>query len=159
MKLVTTTWFSPLLSKKLHGITLRPTWDTLILHKTAYFKHFEHFPAIEKFKKLNFDANHCEYVWNWSQQHDFHHCWAKNCMGYTLRHTWDTLILHKTANFKHFEQFPAIEKFKKLNFAANHCEYVWNWSQQHDFSPLLSKKLHVNTLRHTWDTVILLKTA
>ena len=30
--------------------------------KTAYFKHFEHFPAIEKFKKLNFAANHCEYV-------------------------------------------------------------------------------------------------
>ena len=30
--------------------------------KTTYFKHFEHFPAIEKFKKLNFPANHCEYV-------------------------------------------------------------------------------------------------
>ena len=34
----------------------------MILLKTAYFKHFEHFPAIEKFKKLNFAANHCEYV-------------------------------------------------------------------------------------------------
>ena len=31
-------------------------------HKTAYFKHFEHFTAIEKFKKLNFSANHCDYV-------------------------------------------------------------------------------------------------
>ena len=30
--------------------------------KTAYFKHFEHFPAIEKFKKTNFAANHFEYV-------------------------------------------------------------------------------------------------
>ena len=36
--------------------------------------HFEHFPDIEKLKKLNFTANHCEYVLNWSQQHDFHHC-------------------------------------------------------------------------------------
>ena len=34
------------------------------------------------------------------------------------------LFLHKTANFKHFEHFPAIEKFKKLNFPSNHCEYV-----------------------------------
>ena len=41
-----------------------------------------------------------------------------------MRHTSDTLILHKTDYFKHFEHFPAIEKFKKLNFAANHCEYV-----------------------------------
>ena len=30
--------------------------------KTAYFKHFEHFPAIEKFEKLNFAANHSDYV-------------------------------------------------------------------------------------------------
>ena len=30
----------------------------------------------------------------------------------------------KTANFKDFEYFPAIEQFKKINFAANHCEYV-----------------------------------
>ena len=84
MKLVTTTWLSPLLSKKLHGNNLRRTWDTVILLKqlkTAYFKHFEHFPAIETIKKINFAANHCEYVWNWSQQHDFHHCWAKSCMG------------------------------------------------------------------------------
>ena len=81
VKLVTTIWLSPLLSKKLHRNTLRHTWNKLILHKTAYFKHFEHFPAIEKFKKLSFAANHCEYVWNWSQEHDFHHCWAKNCMG------------------------------------------------------------------------------
>ena len=30
--------------------------------KTVYFEHFEHFPDIEKFKKLNFAANHYEYV-------------------------------------------------------------------------------------------------
>ena len=36
--------------------------DTLILLKTAYLRHFEHFTAIEKFKKINFTANHYEYV-------------------------------------------------------------------------------------------------
>ena len=41
-----------------------------------------------------------------------------------MRHAWDTVILLKTAYFKDFEHFPAIEKFKKTNFAANHCEYV-----------------------------------
>ena len=30
----------------------------------------------------------------------------------------------KTAYFKHFEDFPAIEKFIKTNFAVSHCEYV-----------------------------------
>ena len=30
--------------------------------QNSLFKHFEHFPAIEKFKKLNFATNHCEYV-------------------------------------------------------------------------------------------------
>ena len=30
--------------------------------KTAYFKHFEHFPVIEIYNKLNFAANHYEYV-------------------------------------------------------------------------------------------------
>ena len=67
VKLVTITWLSPLLSKKLHGNTLRLASDTVILLKTAYFKHFEHFLGIEKYKKTNFAANHCEYVWNWSQ--------------------------------------------------------------------------------------------
>ena len=27
--------------------------------KTAYFKHFEHFPAIEIFEIIKFTANHC----------------------------------------------------------------------------------------------------
>ena len=45
VKLVTTTWLSPLLRKNLHGNTLRHTWDTVILLKSAYFKHFEHFAA------------------------------------------------------------------------------------------------------------------
>ena len=30
--------------------------------KPAYFKHFEHFPVIEIYNKLNFAANHYEYV-------------------------------------------------------------------------------------------------
>ena len=53
--------------KKLNGNTLRHTWDTVILLETAYFKHFEHFPTIEIFEIIKFTANHCEYVWNWSQ--------------------------------------------------------------------------------------------
>ena len=133
LKLIKTTWLSAMLSKNVHGNTLRHTWDTVILLKTAYFKHFEHFPDIEKFEKLNFAANHSEYVWNWSQQPDFHHCWAKKLHGNTLRHTWDTVILLKIACFKHFVHFPGIEKFEKLNFSANHSEYVWNWLQQPDF--------------------------
>ena len=48
--------------QKLHVNTLRHTSDTVILLKTAYFKHFEHFPAIEIFKIIKFTANHCEYV-------------------------------------------------------------------------------------------------
>ena len=66
MKLVTITWLPPLLCKKLHGNALKHTWDTVILLKqlkTAYFKHFEHFPAVEKFKKqilLQTIVNMCE---------------------------------------------------------------------------------------------------
>ena len=30
--------------------------------KTAYFKHFQHFPGIEIFEIIKFTANHCEYV-------------------------------------------------------------------------------------------------
>ena len=48
--------------QKFHGNTLRHRSDTVLLLKTAYFKHFEHFLAIEKFKKTNFIAKHCEYV-------------------------------------------------------------------------------------------------
>ena len=53
--------------QKIAWDTLRHTWDTVILLKTAYCKHFEHFPAIEIFEIIEFTANHCEYVWNWSQ--------------------------------------------------------------------------------------------
>ena len=35
-----------------------------------------------------------------------------------------TVILLKTAYFKHFEQFPAIEIFEIIKFTVNHCEYV-----------------------------------
>ena len=127
VKLVTTTWLSPLLSKKLHGNTLRHTWDTVILLKSAYFKHFDHFAVIEKFKTTNFDANHCEYVRNWSQQHDFQHPWEKNCMVIpwgTPEVQWFCWKQLKTAYFKHFEHFLAIEIFEKIKFTANHYEYV-----------------------------------
>ena len=66
VRLFTTTWLSPLLSKKLHGNTFRHTWDTVILlktAKTAYFKHFKLFPATENFKKqilLQTTVNMCE---------------------------------------------------------------------------------------------------
>ena len=127
VKVVTTTWLSPLLSKKLHGKTLWHTWDTVILHKTAYFKHFEHFAAIEKFKTTNFAVNHFEYVHNWLQLHDFHHNWEKNCVGIpwgTPEIQWFCIKQLKTAYFKDFEHFPAIEIFEKTKFATNHCEYV-----------------------------------
>ena len=110
-------------------------WFCLKPLKAVNFKHFEHFPSIEKFKKTNFAANHCEYVWEWSQQPDFYHCWAKNCMGKPWgipEIQWFCLEQLKTV-FKHFERFSAIKKFKKTNFAATHCEYVCDWSQQPDF--------------------------
>ena len=77
---------------------------------------------------------------------------SKPLYGNTLRHTWDTVILLNT----HFEHFPAIENLKKF-FC---CKPLWicvklvttTW-----ISPLLNKKMHKNTLRHTWDTVICLK--
>ena len=139
MKLVTVTWLSPLLSKKLHGNTLRHNWDIVFCLKqlkTAYFKHFEHFPAIEIFEIIKFTANHCEYVWNWSQYPDFHYCWAKNgmaiCWG-IIEIQYFCLKQLKTAYFKHFEHFPVNEIFEIIKFTANHCEYVRNWSQLLDF--------------------------
>ena len=107
--------------------------------KTAYFKHFEHFPAIEKFKKTNFAANHCEYVLDLSNQPDFHHCWAKNCMEIPWGIPEIQRFCFKTAYFKHFE-FSSYWKIKKTNFAANHCEYVWDWSQQPDLHHCWAKK-------------------
>ena len=129
MKLVTVTWLSPLLSKKLYWNTLRHTWDTVILLKTTqncFFKAFWEF---------------CSY---WNNKIDGKPQWicmklvivtcllpllTKKLHFNTLRHTWDTVILLKTAYFKHFVHFPAIEIFETIKFAANHCEYVWNWSQ------------------------------
>ena len=101
--------------------------------KSAYFKHFEHFVGIEKFKTTNFAANHCENVWNWSQQHDFHHRWEKNCMGIpwgTPEIQWFWLKQRKTAYFKHFEHFPAIEMFEKKNLlqtTVNMCLTGYNY--------------------------------
>ena len=91
-----------------------------------------------------------------------HHCWAKNCMGIPWgipEKQWFCFKQLKTAYFKHFEQFPEIEIYKKNKVC---CKPLWicvklvtiTW-----LSPVLSKKLHGNTLRHTWETVILLKTA
>ena len=48
--------------QKLHWNTLRQTLDTVILLKTAYFKHFQHFPANEIFETIKFAANKLEYV-------------------------------------------------------------------------------------------------
>ena len=133
MKQVTVIWLSPMLSKKLHGNTLRHTWDTVILLKTAYFKHIEHFPSIEIFwnNKIN-----CKPLWIFVKLVTV--TWlspmlSKKLRGNTLRHTWDTVILLKTAYFKHFEHFPAIEIFEIIKFTANHCEYEWNLSQYPDF--------------------------
>ena len=147
------------MSKKLHGNTFRHTWDTVILLKSAYFKHFEHFAAIEKFKTTNFAANHCEYVRNWLQLHDFHHNWEKNCVALpwgTPEIQWFCIKQLKTAYFSIFSIFQLL-KFLKKKIC---CKPLWicvklvttTW-----LSPLLSKKLHGNTLRYTWDTVILLK--
>ena len=139
------------MSKKWRGNTFRHAWDTVILLKSAYFKHFEHFADFEKFKTTNFAAKHCENVWNWSQRHDFHHRWEINCMGIpwgTPEIQWFCLNQLKTAYFKHFEHFAAIEKFKTTHFAANHCEHVWNWSQQHDFH----RRWEKNWMRIPWGT-------
>ena len=141
MRLVTTTWLSPLLSKNLHGNTLRHTEDTGILLKTAYFMHFEHFPAIEKLK----NKFCCKPLWicvklvttTWLSP-----LLNKKLNGNTLRHTWDTVILLKTAKtayFKHFKLFQLLKNLKKQNFATNHCEYVWDWSQQLDFHDCWAK--------------------
>ena len=48
--------------QKMHWNTLRHSRDIVILVKTAYFKHFEHYPAVEISEIIKFTANHCEYV-------------------------------------------------------------------------------------------------
>ena len=71
-------------------------------------------------------------MWNWSQQHDFYLCWAKSCMGLP----WVIPVIHwfclKQLILSILSTFQLL-KIWKINFAANHWEYVWNWSQQHDF--------------------------
>ena len=50
-------------SKKLHGNTLRHAWDTVILLKTSYFKHFGIFQKLKNLKKeilLQTTVNMCE---------------------------------------------------------------------------------------------------
>ena len=157
-KLVSTTWLSPLLSKTMLWNNLMHNWDTVILLKTAYFKHFEHFPAIEKFKKINFTANHGEYLWNWSQKYDFYQCWAKNCMGIPwvipeIHWFWLKQFLLSILSTFHLLKIWKI-KFccKPLSICVKLVKTTWR-------SPVLSKKLHGTTLSHTCDTLILLKTA
>ena len=126
--------------------------------KTAYFKHFEHFPTIEKFKKINFAVNHCDYLWNRSQQHDFHQCLTKNCMGvlwgipeihwFCLKR----LILSILSTFQLLKIWKIKFCCKPLSICVKLVTITW-------LSPLLSKKLHGNNLSHSWDTVILIKTA
>ena len=121
-------------------------------------QHFEHFPGIQKFEKPNFAANHCEYVQNWTQQPDFHHCWAKNCMGILwgipeIQRFWlKQLILSILSTFQLLKIWKIKFCFKPLWICVKLVTTTW-------ISQLLSKKLHGNTLRHTSDTVILLKTA
>ena len=71
-------------------------------------------------------------MWNWSQQHGFHQCWAKNCMGIP----WGIPEIHwfclKQLILSILSTFQLL-KIWKIKFCANYCEYVWNWSQQHDF--------------------------
>ena len=105
VKLVTTTWFSPPLRKKLHGNTLRYTyteiqWFCLKQLKAAYFKHIEHFQAIEIFAKKFQTKFCCKPLWicvklvttTWLSPP-----LRKKLHGNTLRYTWDTVILLKTA--------------------------------------------------------------
>ena len=44
------------------GIPLGIPEIYLILLKTVYFKHFEHFLAIEIFEIIKYTANYCVYV-------------------------------------------------------------------------------------------------
>ena len=97
VKLVTITWLSPLLSKKLDGNTLRHTLDTVILLKNR-LKH-PILSILRIFQLLKYLKN-------------------KFCC-------------------------------KPLRICVKLVTITW-------LSPLLSKKFHGNTLRHTWDTVILL---
>ena len=158
MKLVTTTWLSPVLGKKLHGNTLSYTWDTLILIKTVSFQHFEHFPSTENLEKLNFVANHCQYVVNWSKQHDFHQCWAKNYMGVH----WVIPVIHwfclKQLILSILSTFQLL-KIWKIKFCCKPLRICVKLVTTTWLLPLLSKKLHGTTLSHTCDTLILLKTA
>ena len=103
-------------------------------------------------------ANHCEYLWNWSQQHDFHQCWAKNCMGIPwvipeIHWFWLKQFLLTILSTFHLLKIWKI-KFccKPLSICVKLVKTTW-------LSPLLSKTLHGTTLSHTCDTLILLKTA
>ena len=96
VKLVTTTWLLPLLSKKLHGTTFSHTCDTLILLKTAYFKHLSTFQLLKIWKikvcckPLGICVKLVTTTW-------LSPLLSKKMHGNNLRHTWDTVILLKTA--------------------------------------------------------------
>ena len=132
MKLVTVTWLSPLLSKKLHWNTLRHAWDTIILLKSAYFKHFDAFSSY-----WNFWNNKicCKPLWicvKLVTVTRLSPLLSKKLHWNTLRHTWDTVILLKTAQnclFQAVWAFCSYWNFWNDKFTANHWEHVWNWSQ------------------------------
>ena len=96
VKLVTTTWLSLLLSEKLHRNTLTHTWDSVILLKTAYFQHSEHFASIEIFWKtfISRSLSKCVKLVTTPRLSPL---LSKKLHGNALRHTWDTVILLKTA--------------------------------------------------------------
>ena len=99
VNLVTITWLSPLLSKKVHRNTLKHTWDTMILLKTAYNSLFEAFLGFSSYWKIYKNKFCCKPLWiclklvtiTWLSP-----LLSKKLDGNTLRHTWDTVILLKT---------------------------------------------------------------
>ena len=145
MKLVTITWLSPLLSKKLDGNTLRHTWDTVIVLKTALkqaiLSILRIFQLLKNLKN-KFCCKPLRICVKLVTITVLSPLLSKKFHGNTLRHAWDTVILLKTAYFKHFEHFPAVENLKN-NFCCKPLWYVWNWVTITWLSALLSKNCMV----------------
>ena len=135
-------------------------WFCLKQLKTAYFKHFEQFPAFEKVKKKflqQHTVNMCETVhnnltfttvdqkiaWEYLEAYLRNSDFASNSLKQPILSI--LIIFQLLKNIKN--------KFccKPLWICVKLITITWH-------SPLLSKKLDGNTLRHTWYTVILLKT-
>ena len=136
-------------------------WFCLKQIKTAYSKHFEDFPATEKFKKqilLQTTVNMCEtghnnltfitveqkIAWEYLEAYLRNSDFALNSLKQPILSILSIFQLLK--NLKN--------KFccKPLWICVKLVTITWLSSQ-------LSKKLDGNPLRHAWDTVILLKIA